>query len=292
MSFIHAISRVTEQDIKKGADNAARSSVLPIKINGEIDLDIQAVFHSALSEVSLTFYKEDVKKSLCDLKNISEKDFIEKVKDCKIYLVRREFHDNHKEMQSGNNLIYVPNYKGNTYDWKDGKIKDEIIDYLGCYVPEKKAIFMWIDQIADACKYKKRDYAALFEFVLLHELTHAYLDVSKRYPDDKFEIFREESLANANALYIAKKENIGDFGELIMYAKSQSAPYKLGLIYYKDKDLLELAMSNWKAAKDGSIVYTKELKDKWYGLVLDELDNRPETPDIAKLNDFEYQLGK
>ena len=47
-------------------------------------------------------------------------------------------------------------------DYSNGKT---IMDYLGCYCPDKGCIFIWIDKIFDKCEKENYDFENLFDIV-------------------------------------------------------------------------------------------------------------------------------
>ena len=111
------------------------------------------------------------------------------------------------------------------------------------------SIFLWIDHIHDASN-NHVSFEALLTFVLLHELMHLMMDV---FDETEFGIngagnlkdlgqlygyFREESLANALALYLcdATRNDALVYSILDYFVEGQTTPYQTGLLYI-EKDL-------------------------------------------------------
>ena len=132
------------------------------------------------------------------------------------------------------------------------------------------SIFLWIDHIHDASN-NHVSFEALLTFVLLHELMHLMMDV---FDENEFGIigegnlkdlgqlygyFREESLANALALYLcdATGNDALVYSILDYFVKGQTTPYQTGLLYI-EKVLLKKAVINWMKCKKDKYL-TKEL---------------------------------
>ena len=135
------------------------------------------------------------------------------------------------------------------------------------------SIFLWIDHIHDASN-NHVSFEALLTFVLLHELMHLMMDV---FDETEFGIngagnlkdlgqlygyFREESLANALALYLcdATRNDALVYSILDYFVEGQTTPYQTGLLYI-EKDLLKKAVLNWMKCKKGKYVVRQLAKD-------------------------------
>ncbi len=131
-------------------------------------------------------------------------------------------------------------------DKRERKGDGDIIDLLGCYIQaynnDEPYIELFLNEIFLAAKQDDLHYQWLLTLTLLHELAHAAMDIHncERYhklPElvaytTEYGLWREESMANAVALYIIKAYGQKDF---IQYAKdfvkSQPPEYALGGLY-------------------------------------------------------------
>ena len=155
------------------------------------------------------------------------------------------------------------------------------------------SIFLWIDHIHDASN-NHVSFEALFTFVLLHELMHLMMDV---FDETKFGIngagnlkdlgqlygyFREESLANALALYLcdATRNDALVYSILDYFVEGQTTPYQTGLLYI-EKDLLKKAVTNWMKCKKDKCL-TKELAKEW---LLEVTTESPRQSELIRIED-------
>ena len=155
------------------------------------------------------------------------------------------------------------------------------------------SIFLWIDHIHDASN-NHVSFEALFTFVLLHELMHLMMDV---FDETEFGIngagnlknlgqlygyFREESLANALALYLcdATRNDALVYSILDYFVEGQTTPYQTGLLYI-EKDLLKKAVTNWMKCKKGKYL-TKELAKEW---LLEVTTESPRQSELIRIED-------
>lgn len=162
-------------------------------------------------------------------------------------------------------------------------------------VSEHCSIFLWVDNIYDISKKNDNpSFEALFTFVLLHELMHLMMDV---FDETKFGIngagnledlgqlygyFREESLANALALYLcdATRNDALVYSILDYFVEGQTTPYQTGLLYI-EKDLLKKAVTNWMKCKKGKYL-TKQLAKEW---LLEVTTESPRQSELIRIED-------
>ena len=160
-------------------------------------------------------------------------------------------------------------------------------------VREHCSIFLWIDHIHDASN-NHVSFEALLTFVLLHELMHLMMDV---FDETEFGIngagnlkdlgqlygyFREESLANALALYLcdATGNDALVYSILNYFVEGQTTPYQTGLLYI-EKDLLKKAVTNWMKCKKGKYL-TKQLAKEW---LLEVTTESPRQSELIRIED-------
>lgn len=162
-------------------------------------------------------------------------------------------------------------------------------------VSEHCSIFLWVDHIYNISKKNDNpSFEALFTFVLLHELMHLMMDV---FDETKFGIngagnlknlgqlygyFREESLANALALYLcdATRNDALVYSILDYFVEGQTTPYQTGLLYI-EKDLLKKAVTNWMKCKKGKYL-TKQLAKEW---LLEVTTESPRQSELIRIED-------
>ena len=118
-------------------------------------------------------------------------------------------------------------------DYSNGKT---IMDYLGCYCPDKGCIFIWVDKIFDKCEKENYDFENLFDIVLLHEYIHALLDVRPRKANYKQNIITkclyEESIDNALLLHAMDNSKYGSDAKRFVAQGQKKLPS-----YYKGWEL-------------------------------------------------------
>lgn len=162
-------------------------------------------------------------------------------------------------------------------------------------VSEHCSIFLWVDHIYNISKKNDNpSFEALFTFVLLHELMHLMMDV---FDETEFGIngagnledlgqlygyFREESLANALALYLcdATRNDALVYSILNYFVEGQTTPYQTGLLYI-EKDLLKKAVTNWMKCKKGKYL-TKQLAKEW---LLEVTTESPRQSELIRIED-------
>lgn len=134
-------------------------------------------------------------------------------------------------------------------DYSNGKT---IMDYLGCYCPDKGCIFIWIDKIFDKCEKENYDFENLFDIVLLHEYIHALLDVRPRKANYKQNIFTkclyEESIDNALLLHAMNNSKYGsDAKRFVAQGQKKLPSYYKGWELFNNYSLaqLEAIIKEW-----------------------------------------------
>ena len=246
-----------------------------------------------------------VSSKMCGDKTIDEREIpSDTVKS--IVLSKKELHDN------------IANEKFEEANER-GKLNNAV--RLGCYIRDTKryfagegfiqaqassihsfedvskhcSIFLWVDHIYNISKKNDNpSFEALFTFVLLHELMHLMMDV---FDETKFGIngagnlknlgqlygyFREESLANALALYLcdATGNDALVYSILDYFVEGQTTPYQTGLLYI-EKDLLKKAVTNWMKCKKGKYL-TKQLAKEW---LLEVTTESPRQSELIRIED-------
>lgn len=226
-----------------------------------------------------------------------------------IVLSKKELHDN---------IANIANEKFKEANER-GKLNNAV--RLGCYIRDTKryfagegfiqaqassihsfedvskhcSIFLWVDHIYNISKKNDNpSFEALFTFVLLHELMHLMMDV---FDETKFGIngagnlndlgqlygyFREESLANALALYLcdATRNDALVYSILDYFVEGQTTPYQTGLLYI-EKDLLKKAVTNWMKCKKCKYL-TKQLAKEW---LLEVTTESPRQSELIRIED-------
>ena len=134
-------------------------------------------------------------------------------------------------------------------DYYNGKT---IMDYLGCYCPDKGCIFIWIDKIFDKHKKENYDFENLFDIVLLHEYIHALLDVRPRKANYKQNIITkclyEESIDNALLLHAMNNSKYGiDAKRFVAQGQKKLPSYYKGWELFVNYSLaqLEAIIKEW-----------------------------------------------
>lgn len=220
-----------------------------------------------------------------------------------IVLSKKELHDNiaNKKFKEANEreedeAVLLGCYKRDTERYFAGEgIKSVNGSVISSFDDVNKhcSIFLWIDHIHDASN-NHVSFEALLTFVLLHELMHLMMDV---FDENEFGIigagnlknlgqlygyFREESLANALALYLcdATGNDALVYSILDYFVKGQTTPYQTGLLYI-EKVLLKKAVINWMKCKKGKYL-TKELAKEW---LLEVTTESPRQSELIRIED-------
>lgn len=220
-----------------------------------------------------------------------------------IVLSKKELHDNiaNKKFKEANEreeveAVLLGCYKRDTERYFAGEgIKSVNGSVISSFDDVNKhcSIFLWIDHIHDASN-NHVSFEALLTFVLLHELMHLMMDV---FDETEFGIygagnlknlgqlygyFREESLANALALYLcdATGNDALVYSILNYFVEGQTTPYQTGLLYI-EKVLLKKAVINWMKCKKGKYL-TKELAKEW---LLEVTTESPRQSELIRIED-------
>ena len=103
-----------------------------------------------------------------------------------------------------------------------------------------------------------------------------------KYLGQLYGYFREESLANALALYLcdATRNDALVYSILDYFVEGQTTPYQTGLLYI-EKDLLKKAVTNWMKCKKGKYL-TKQLAKEW---LLEVTTESPRQSELIRIED-------
>lgn len=127
-----------------------------------------------------------------------------------------------------------------------------IMDYLGCYCPDKGCIFIWIDKIFFISERDNYNFENLFDIVLLHEYIHALLDVRPRKANYNQNIITkclyEESIDNALLLHAMNESKYGsDAKRFVSQGQKKLPSYYKGWELFNNYSLaqLEAIIKEW-----------------------------------------------
>lgn len=168
-------------------------------------------------------------------------------------------------------------------------VKKKIIDLWGVYVAKapfrgpctfkdvQPMIFIWVDKIFNYSHGCRNMYEFLTCNVIFHELMHAFMDVEhymhgNNIPDD-FRILKEESLAEAGALMLMKRNwPESDIMFLLWCIKSKPYEYRLGAFYYEaGEDAVRHALEAWIEMKMGHRELNVKLYHHWLKYLMTNL---------------------
>lgn len=134
-------------------------------------------------------------------------------------------------------------------DYSNGKT---IMDYLGCYCPDKGCIFIWIDKVFSISERDNYNFENLFDIALLHEYIHALLDVRPRKANYKQNIITkclyEESIDNALLLHAMNESKYGsDAKRFVSQGQKKLPSYYKGWELFNNYSLaqLEAIIKEW-----------------------------------------------
>ena len=252
-----------------------------LKNNASTNIEKSKFIYQLLNSVNIYF----VKSEMCGGKTFDEKD-IPSDTVSSIVLEKGDLHSSisNEDFEKANKrenidkAVCLGTYRRDEKRYFAGEgannVNGSAISSFGD-VSEHCSIFLWVDHIYESSDNKGISFEALLTFVLLHELMHLMMDV---FDETNFGIkgegnlkdlgqlygyFREESLANALALYLCNatgKESLV-YPILDYFVQSQTIPYQIGTLYTK-KGILKKAVNNWMACKKG-IFLTKQLAKEW-----------------------------
>lgn len=127
-----------------------------------------------------------------------------------------------------------------------------IMDYLGCYCPDKGCIFIWIDKVFSISERDNYNFENLFDIVLLHEYIHALLDVRPRKANYNQNIITkclyEESIDNALLLHAMNESKYGsDAKRFVSQGQKKLPSYYKGWELFNNYSLaqLEAIIKEW-----------------------------------------------
>ena len=223
---------------KNGNSIVQKRDGVTLEILGYINTDVFASIFNVRKELFLQYPSETQL-------GMSLEDFINNVSIC-LVKSKKDYANSGidkvivKNIFTGEmELCEIPDDKGVSEDkemeddYSNGKT---IMDYLGCYCPDKGCIFIWIDKIFDKCEKENYDFENLFDIVLLHEYIHALLDVRPRKANYKQNIFTkclyEESIDNALLLHAMNNSKYGSDAKRFVAQGQKKLPS-----YYKGWEL-------------------------------------------------------
>lgn len=223
---------------KNGNSIVQKRDGVTLEILGYINTDVFASIFNVRKELFLQYPSETQL-------GMSLEDFINNVSIC-LVKSKKDYADSGidkvivKNIFTGEmELREIPDDKGVS---EDKEMEDDyyngktIMDYLGCYCPDKGCIFIWIDKIFDKCEKENYDFENLFDIVLLHEYIHALLDVRPRKANYKQNIttkcLYEESIDNALLLHAMNNSKYGSDAKRFVAQGQKKLPS-----YYKGWEL-------------------------------------------------------
>ena len=223
---------------KNGNSIVQKRDGVTLEILGYINTDVFASIFNVRKELFLQYPSETQL-------GMSLEDFINNVSIC-LVKSKKDYADSGidkvivKNIFTGEmELCEIPDDKGVS---EDKEMEDDyyngktIMDYLGCYCPDKGCIFIWIDKIFDKCEKENYDFENLFDIVLLHEYIHALLDVRPRKANYKQNIttkcLYEESIDNALLLHAMNNSKYGSDAKRFVAQGQKKLPS-----YYKGWEL-------------------------------------------------------
>ena len=239
---------------KNGNSIVQKRDGVTLEILGYINTDVFASIFNVRKELFLQYPSETQL-------GMSLEDFINNVSIC-LVKSKKDYADSGidkvivKNIFTGEmELREIPDDKGVS---EDKEMEDDyyngktIMDYLGCYCPDKGCIFIWIDKIFDKCEKENYDFENLFDIVLLHEYIHALLDVRPRKANYKQNIttkcLYEESIDNALLLHAMNNSKYGsDAKRFVAQGQKKLPSYYKGWELFNNYSLaqLEAIIKEW-----------------------------------------------
>ena len=238
LDIYEEIKPLNDYITKNGNSIVQKRDGVTLEILGYINTDVFASIFNVRKELFLQYPSETQL-------GMSLEDFINNVSIC-LVKSKKDYADSGidkvivKNIFTGEmELREIPDDKGVS---EDKEMEDDyyngktIMDYLGCYCPDKGCIFIWIDKIFDKCEKENYDFENLFDIVLLHEYIHALLDVRPRKANYKQNIttkcLYEESIDNALLLHAMNNSKYGSDAKRFVAQGQKKLPS-----YYKGWEL-------------------------------------------------------
>lgn len=200
--------------------------------------------------------------------------------------------------------IYLTKEQPNKCSKKDRETNENKIDLLGAYFPNQPNgipyIKIYAHKIKEAVTKESvtndTEYKWLFTKVLIHELTHAALDIynwekfsgiNKMPYTPGFGVWREESTANAVTLMIIKRTNNEEFYSYAKeFIKTQPKAYRLGLLMedFGYETFMSVMRNKIEGVqpdlKKAWLTDVKKLSREW----LKDLNKKPDTSELKEWN--------
>lgn len=200
------------------------------------------------------------------------------------------------------------------------KPEKKLEDILGCYIPQYKIIFLWVDRIMQVANSIRIDIQLLFQSALLHEIIHSLLDCNLRdenmdvYCKDAFKSL-EETITNTLMLKVYFDTDRTKYDEVLRFVNKQSPHYSAAAMvfsllqetegwenfnsnlatYLKRKTIGESTILKRKAISKRKTIGESEIKNDilfGYSVADDDNDNNPKSKAdcmhgyIYDVNDF------
>ena len=254
LDIYEEIKPLNDYITKNGNSIVQKRDGVTLEILGYINTDVFASIFNVRKELFLQYPSETQL-------GMSLEDFINNVSIC-LVKSKKDYADSGidkvivKNIFTGEmELREIPDDEGVSEDkemeddYSNGKT---IMDYLGCYCPDKGCIFIWIDKIYDKCKKENYVFENLFDIVLLHEYIHALLDVRPRKANYKQNIrtkcLYEESIDNALLLHAMNNSKYGsDARRFVAQGQKKLPSYYKGWELFVNYSLaqLEAIIKEW-----------------------------------------------
>lgn len=189
------------------------------------------------------------------------------------YLARSITWEQFKDMAEKENMnLYreLPYYKGVTL----GMYEKDHFDIRSVNdISKHTRIYLWVDHIMEAAEEYALTPESLFTYVLIHELTHAFMDTyTEASIRTDFYEFKEESLATGLALYLCSCIESFDKTDLMKmvqnngFIENQPIPYQVGLNYMSE-DILAEAVPTWMEIKAGEYCPQESSINHWFRII-------------------------
>lgn len=195
--------------------------------------------------------------------------------------------------------IYLTKEQPNKCSKKDRETNENKIDLLGAYFSNQSKgtpyIEIYVQKIKESVT-NDTEYKWLFTKVLIHELTHAALDIynwekfsgfNKMPYTPGFGVWREESTANAVTLMIIKRTNNEEFYSYAKeFIKTQPKAYRLGLLMedFGYETFMSVMRNKIEGVqpdlKKAWLTDVKKLSREW----LKDLNKKPDTSELKEWN--------